>query len=1276
MSYKLLNDLLHKTLQDLDHLHSSNLPETEYSILLKSTVKNVLQLLNYSDKTYSELEFQVSTASGIDSTNWIYYMNRTDSSIKILNIVDFIQNFVEGKHHQVPPALNLLVTLLSNIENPVGENSYSVILVKFSKLVEFFIKLHHESEVKLVNYLCKCITYELTFYSSLQEKLSLEISNEDTERIITFLDSFLETEKNLNEDTIFNYEIPRLFKPQLNFHSNSESFNRIYYAFLNILSFKKFAVKDFRNYIKLMVDLFKKQSGLEFFEMNAFDYKEMKFNYFYDFFTNPSAGPILPEKYRHVNERIISEVNIFPEMDIENSFQNQTEVQQLPPRQPTYFSRTFSIEDRSQLANNLKDIIPLLNEFNQNLDEKFPGIFKYYLTLLYDVLPTFSSPPDLPFVSEIDYLVRQMIDFANEEEDAHTTGNEIKEYVSRFRSLHMLLCSTSHESTLLMRYASLGYDKILFSKSQAFGKWFSKTMDIGKLDILNVEWNESRDESLKRRHLKTWFGKQYKFRMLESEAAVFSTTSMLDNIVVKWAKKRSSMELMQLKSDMKFVQFFFITWKTKSDDIYDKHSKATVKYETALTEKYFNTVLDRYSVNRELSLIADKKAAEFTSERDQLEVTNIWNHWYKKMNSLTLANLPSLPSPTQDVVLGNILHLEPTNLSEKLNKLRALELHRLKSKYLNKLATAYSLQKVFFNVKTRNNNTLVELFYRTIVRKFELRKREEVFKSKAETSLKINIMEDWRKMKQMRLEADRFCRRSNIKKVFQIWKLKERQIKATLAINQITTHSYLKQWATTYHSRPLQRQIESNVTHRLFQDWHQKYKRLDNTENEEKVYLETQKRYLNLWIDSVNATALKEEQADLQFSKKFFEKIRLRYLDVQDLEEHSCAFENVSRKLSLRLAFGTWKEAKENRFHIQSSLKILEFRERVIVPNISTTAFIKWVNVYNAAQDRKTELDSRCNEFLHSSGLKKKAFLNWVHVNRQRVKLAKRAEVFRYRSLHKRLLLTWYDRFYHLYMIADTAEDFLYRREVKNVGQMLNLWSMKLTKTVRRNEQNYEIFTNKWDNLRTKAILDLWLYKQSVRQEEYEEQDSFNQSPLANKLAKPFNSSESYLVTPVKQKFNSRSVITPSTKISPVKIQETTQRLRTEKLDELRRHFSRAKDSSTPRRERTQRTRLPDPDSTKFIALAPPTKSFFIPPSPPNFDIDNREFLDLDLRPRTSSTREAEQVVIENAKRLRRITPIRFTTEDDLNQPTFSPVAKIRERLRNNFIRLSPNRAL
>jgi len=1315
MSNILLNDLLHATLKDLHNLHA--FPVTGdpkiYESTLQTTIHNIIQLLGYNT-IGTHLNFSV-THNDIGSFSLSYYIKPLSAEITSTNIFNLIKTYNSAD----TSVLHQIIEILSNLSDKKPtrmKDSYSFILGKFSILIEFFIKFHQESETRLMNYLMKCINYELSFYSKIQRRLESDIflNEEDTQFLVNYLDSFIDhTEKQepetSDDNSIFSYDFQLNEDLPLNFHCNNPSFEKIYFLILKLLSFKSIGTDNLKIYTKLIIQLFKKHTGSEFLELNNYKYNELKLNYFVNFLLGDSQSleTILPSHWKTINDKVLRDINIFPEINENDEGVASTDRftifndQQVKPENTPFnvvSKHPYSKDDQEIMLLNLKDIIPLLNDFDLNFDLQFVHVFKYYLHNLYDELPIYSTPNDVTYIDEVFLLITTIVDFENEDE---TTTVNIKEKVMRLHDLHKLLGRVNNlTATILMRISTSEYYKQFDMKTNILKRWRDRTKHIQDLyDTLDLKWKHENNQRKLIHYLQVWFTKVQKYKKLELETLKFNDKSVCDKYLNLWNSRSLHYNQLEKRAMLETTKRFMVSWKTSLSNHQELENKAILYNNQNLLRLHFVSYSTKFQKLLSKYSAADEIRHDFERNQNHEIIKSSWKLWYNQMNKpYTAENMGS-------------------DLSTKLMELSKREYLLISSKYFEKWNSNHKLTKIHDNVKQSANIILLRhIFHENWLKKSKLRSHLKSSITKRDLNLKSEIFRQWSEQKHNNDFADNYYRKLAISKLLKLWKLHflSKSTKKSTLVDQIDLRNGMNMWKLKYQGNSFKSKLDIYYIREGFLLWMQKQTSIRYLQDQIQVQETKFKgQFLKKWLLRVEEIRSLESESDLILQRKYLHKISAKYQlyngPTAPISSKTYSFDD---RITLKFIINRWKSRHESQMEAKFNEKLAQFEKYHKNPRVLTTHFRKWISQYNYTMLKEDMLNLRCNTFISSSSSKQILFEKWRDLSNQQAELVVKADTFKVMLLFKKFLIIWYERYYskNIYL-HQILEEFVDRKAFGNLQDLLRLWYMKYIKINKRNQQSCDIFKERWQSVKSKSILELWRFKLQQRQAEdehsFEEANTSiisNLSPLANKSGRYVeDSNKSYLHTPLKQQV-SRSFITPSTRTSPSKLQETTERMKYERIDALRKHFGKVKGTSTPRRDysRIDRKEL---KNSKFVRLPPPSKSYSVitPPKPPNFEPHRdpepeADYLSNDayttsatnfethrisgkferLSSITSndsasemfsrSSRTSDESMIATAKQLRRITPIMFPSEDNNEGPTFSPASKVRERLRNSKI--------
>lgn len=1359
-----MEELLHTTIKNLHSLHLYPISESEekYEQLLIETVQDILQLFNYDDKYFTEVNLSVSPSHpDIGAFSFLFYVDKNETNsghINDSNILQYVQSNIEAIDLDDNHLMKELLKILSrhnkdDSKKPVRlKDSYSLIVYKFSQLVEFFNKFRTKSDDALESYLHKCFVYEAKFSSTLRNQLGYG----ETEKIVEILDSFISmTQKNIqpekeqeDNDSIFSYEdkkeeLDLESDTPLGFHSSDPNFMKLYQIFLQITSFKNDDTDDlaydYSRYIRLMINFYKKHNHTQSLELNSFKFKELKLNFFYNFLvgesTSESESPLLPIYFRDVTKRVLAKLNLFPEMNKHNNYllhPATTPLVHTPAIVSQEFTKSplvslsgdrplsvsyseYSKDERALLISLLKRIIPLLNEFNLNFNPDFPTLFQYYLNLVYDDFVESTEQADFQYVDSIVKNVNSITEFENED-DSDEEFN-LKDVVYDFYKDHQLLLGESNSSTLLMKLAINEFDADTDLKRSIITQWNFKTLRVSQLEYnMASKFLPGSENRTKTKVLSLWFGKAQRFKQFQK----LSENYYDKQLTVKVLKNHWIPSLITLGKNYQLAQTHyqgkvFRRWLLHVNQIRQLELKADHQFKQSNLGGVLQIWTNSYNKAYKLGLIADQHRKEKEEFQNDLLKRNVLNIWFTKLNS---------SDKTQDQ--GTSL-----KISEKLALLSQTERQVVLKKFFEKWKKGTVFQQIFHEVSKRNNHTLKLYFF-----KYQWHKKlqvnnllKEVVDRKNNTVID-KTFQHWKNLQFLRSLADSHYNATVSNKALVQWKL---QIKLSLSWNDsqksVIKHSQLKlffhKWKLAVRFKVHTEKQNNSLVNKTFRKWFNARKRyLDHSSQAIDFEARTiQQNQLARWFHAFKNVQALVESSDLHIEGKYFKLMLNVYKKYNsDYEEKALQLSGTKAPLNTRIilasTFKKWQQEYHQRFEVLAIEKAEYYINNVSIPNRKYTFLSIWVKKYNERYSKNLHLDQMCDQFIAQSTSKRNYFNLWVRKTKETADLREKSETFEANLLSKKFILIWYDLFVNkgLYL-NDLADENISQKDFVAARNILSKWSMKYIKTIKRNQQTCDMFIERWEASRARAILDLWVQKTHEKMaDDYDHDYSLelsdtsmvsNLSPLANKSVRSapnqstrFEGNSSYLYTPIKLQI--KSPATPHNRTaangpSPSKLQETNMKLKLERIESLRRHFGRAKGHSTPLgvaatpfsgRTRGHSTpfkaadkpaiknetvQLTMPENKQPIRLSPPksrASRMPTPPKAPDFkstrsqsprdDSPEADFTQAETYSKATTTLTSEEEEIESAKRLRKITPIYFPQDDA--EPRFSPLSKIREK--------------
>lgn len=1367
--------ILSKTVRDLHTLSTFNGSKQEYEGLLRATIANIVRLLSYDSKLYRYL--QLSSHYVQDSNRqtvlldvlFLFYVNKsqTQPNVSKQSLLQHLKAYNQKSHESIN--LQLIELLAANsaaaaasslpLSSTSGlrlSSSYSVVLTKFSSLLDHFIRLHRESERKLVEYINECFNYELLFFSTLRSRLDsdIDINDEDTHQIVQSLDNIIgisPPQVDQSEDSMFVIEKEPDSKytgaSDTGFTSNDPTFTKLYQLFLQLCTFKHqqrstpsiSGSVDFREYIRIMIGMYKKQVGTEFLELNDFSVKDLKFNFFYEKFLGSNNEDLFPMKYKEITEKVANEVDIFPEVNQANSYDLYHAVPQalvpdilvapldgpnisnvehlsslsLKPDSSHLYNHTsltsvaqeLTPSDQGELITNLKIFIPQLNKFF-DFDPLYPRIMKHFIYLLNDPSSeVYVDVEDFEYLGKILNLVNILVDYENDDnEDILEENVRIQDTMREFYQLHLYLTKEDvHNSlTLLMRWAVYDFYSNLKLYRKYFQNWNYKTLETSQLEyLLDNHWQRILTMKYQERYLTKWYVKYKRNNELGLRTNEHYERLLIENTFRKWQQKTVvPQELVYDFITRKKVDH----WHRKLDRLKSMKIESENIYNKKLKMNALRLLIDSFNNKIELRSISD----EFHKERQlrfhlQLKAS-IWNLWYNKVNGKMLYESPSSNNLSTSVVpevevdldgdlkplLDLVKELNPTTIGEKLRKLLQLEKYFTVSKFFKKWKLQYLHEVKLHQIKKLNNRTLLKFFLvNQWHKKYQLNKVANNKLFKVNTIILGNAFSNWKHLMELQSKANEYRKNKQAKKYLKIWRLKIAE-KRVNSIANGSLSSYFKKWRLQLLLTSRERERDVILLQKSFKQWTENLKNV-MVNNDSAIVFDNNivlKKTFIYWMEQYIREQEYLQTADLNLQRKFLNLMMLKWLKITQLEKdykkqrlnHKVSF---SDKISMKLVINIWKQNYEVVFENKNQSKVQHFIDKRSNPLLLSRSIDIWMKNYNARQLKYHEMEQKCDQFINTSFVKANHFRVWKDKTTSVLYLNEKADELSRKLLYKKYLAKLYDEFmYTLEYLSDMAATHINQREIQKARQLLVKWSMRYKKHIKRQKDYCDDFIERWQTAKSRAIFEIWLFKLRAKRKAEEEDIVGNvsmNSPLSNKSSA---SQLNYLNTPLKKRENSRIPYTPlASRVSPTKLQETTEKIKSERVEKLIKHYQKVK---SPERQFAA-DKIPRLDSTITKNDKQLSYSMIIPPKPPNFKRSSSKLsqnieMSSDEEPesifkRLSPTYDEEKSTIETAKQLRKITPIYVPTQDDM-EPRFSLVSKLRERVQQISRLNSPQKTI
>ncbi|RLV89669.1 hypothetical protein JA1_005049 [Spathaspora sp. JA1] len=582
----------------------------------------------------------------------------------------------------------------------------------------------------------------------------------------------------------------------------------------------------------------------------------------------------------------------------------------------------------------------------------------------------------------------------------------------------------------------------------------------------------------------------------------------------------------------------------------DAKFQLDLKCRQFILSKFLNKLITTYDKHISNYELAIDMNQQFIRDNNITLTSNYFLNWYCKMDS-------------------SYNH----GLSNKLTLLYKLERKFIQSSTFNKWVNSYRMNEKVYQFQLNKYRTIRQKMFNVwLIKCINISKSNEFIYNRNLSLLK-EFLNHWKisltqhnqasiihKSKVTRKYLELFKQRiynkaqlekfnkSLVKRVFKLWKLQYKQTNLCHEKNQQLLSICLQNWKSHTIDK-LQLQIQAETLY---------------SNHLLATSFQVWKSYTEV-ISTYQTTSLN------LIKSRFFNKLISKY-DKYQISHHK----PISDTIALKYTFIKWQEKYHERFEVKSQSKIAQLHQRLTIPILISKYFNNWIEKYN----NQLELDKLGDDgFILSI---KPQFDMWIYKTAQVISLNQQANEFEIMTLSQKYLNQWYDKYTHLQELTSKYEEYVNNTSFQLISEYIKIWALKYHKHITRHQSQFQFLISKFQQAKKQSMFELWKYKLN-------QQDQT--SPLANRRL---------ISTPVKQT------------ISPSKLQETTQRLKSEKITALRNHFAKVRLSPRP---------------------------VLSPPSPPRFEVD--------ISPNT----------IESAKSLNKIVPIKFPVDDE-NLFEYSPKYK------------------
>ena len=1205
--------------RSIEHIQSWSGTPLDFGNLIYDVMVRLLRLLNYNEEAQIELRFTVNRQQHVILDFFVLYTpSGNQNQLEKIDLVEQIKNY---KYEHVDNHTQLLVQLLNEVDLDRLD-----IVASLVNLFEFFVHVHRTAEDALIDYLARCVDYEIQHASIMRSNAGMILEEDVTEQLIEKLDLVGDIARPIAENHREN-AIHTVMPPSLDLQSNDPVLLEFYQFFLEILTYKyegkSGTVRDYKRYIRIMVNLYMRSRAVGSLELDTFEVKEEKVNFLYDF---------MNQEIVKTTDRLLVRAANKAFDDLKLLRQQKPTINQ-PPSNMQISGEDFvlSKSERTAIISHVREFIPDLNDFNFFFDPNFPILLHTYFDLVFVEMKERVSAGDCLFVSSLKRSIDQIVSF-NYGDDLV----DIKSAVMQFYDLHSQLIES--QSTFLMRAAYMMFTRCFSTLRSHFKLWHLKALKFAHdRHVLQEKWKIN--TRTRKKYLTIWIGRTTQRQKVMAVASSYSA-SLLETLTFhKWQNKLQSNNKRLLKANDFALKKFFGIWTSKFNVTKEQLLVAQTHHKKIAYKPVFKALVEKKAAIEKSIALADSFASETKAKVHVLLLKLTFDLWVSKLNASYSSHTSSVKN-NSEVVLR---HIELNTMSSKLKHLLTTEKQFVLSKFMRKIILKHQLNKIMQSVYIKNLKHILRVFFQLWRKVRVMNEVLNSYNARKSRSLKREFWNLWVGELAVKSAQLTFRRERLLKWAFNTWKanLTSRQ-KDQASLKKPVLTVFLQKWKLSFQLLLWKKEKDHAQMKNLLSAMRRK-----QGQNQDKAELALQfhdealrKRAFEAWKMKNISVRQRLQDSDTFVLRKFSSKWLSQYSKVQDMVSLETKLGTISDRLITKLYLKLWVQKQQEKYSLYIDEKVKFFERRVQGPLVVSRFFRHWVDQLIIRRNQEMEMEQKCISFQRHSDTLKSYLHHWRESALAIEELEDDAIEFELKMLMKKALVIWYERYTSNVQLTDLSNDFRDQREFSKLREVLNVWSMKVLKYVKRNEQSCTLFIEKWDQARKRDFFDLWrsnlLASRNVRDDDGDTTMS-NQSPLASKSTRNLTGSPSYLNTPLK-----RSPPRNLNTFSSSRLESTTLRVKSQRISALKRRFESAKSSSE--RDARDSRRVSESYQQNYVRLLPPkvrnSYRSILPPEPPNFDIKRTN------TPAGPNPMD-EMSIIATAKKLRRITPIFIPTEDD-----------------------------
>ncbi|KAI5949426.1 SFI1 [Candida jiufengensis] len=854
----------------------------------------------------------------------------------------------------------------------------------------------------------------------------------------------------------------------------------------------------------------------------------------------------------------------------------------------------------SMILPQLSQVVNDLSALDFIINPNFIQIYKTFLRFR-KLFPALSCKYDYEYSKKIEDSVSDIIELE--------AGENFKIAIEEFIQLQSIF--TSNSSTLLMRLSYLEFKKVSSMKKNTLELWMHKSEEVQKLELVDYKlqklsrylkkWIKNAklydelsgiailesEERLKKRVLKKLMCDLNKTREMSVRAAARDRSKYI-NIIQNRSRIISDHYIeVQNSENKKLILNMLKKWKSRTKSVLQ--NKDTILYkcdnfikahESRLLLDYYLLWGDRLQGNSN-AFDLNKRLYQFIQHRKQVLVQVCFNRWL---------NLQRMNTQCNEIIKQREEKLRLAVFKVWKNDLQSeMKVNWFLQNRINKIA--YSTL-VKWNLETKSMIKVRKMDQQALMKTFIKKWIMEHKLGLLNVEKKKLVMRKYCKIILNQAKAGNFISLRNKGIAKNVMELLENKYQDSI-IKQKSAYStfdmnikkkYLNQLMMVKQNIE-ESQIEADnfYIHKIFQNWLKK---------------------LHMWDREIDGLSFSDK-----FSIRFMIQIWKRKLDIIKEQKLEQFLENFKQNAELNLKSKFLSIVRTRYFETQIKIDQLNHRLELFIPRVSfffSHWYEKTKKVY-ALEDRLYEISDK---------------------------------------LIAKLYVQWRNKLDLVDDLNEQADDHFTEKNFDLLRSKVQSWIFQFNKNIKRHYQLCESFQERKNNRLKRTAFHLWSQKCTEKQLEEEEEllaDSTyvsHSSPLAKRTYQ--QQRQKYILPPTPNKPPSpRKITTPKSTngTSPIKLQETSLRIRDQQINNLRERFSRARASSTPKK--------------KEITL-PMKLDYTVSLSPPKYKSPEQ------ISPASNSSFDDPEIsLLSTAKRMGRIKPIKFPVNDE-NEVKFSPPNKLK----------------